>query len=96
MPSFSRTESISKYTSVIITDPSTTTKAALSNVWSSKTEKTGVRGSDRTDPRTNPRIQPLLSMKVERPKNLTFDKTKYEFSKPFCPPTKSDLGSDEE
>ena len=34
---------------------------------------------------TNPRIQPLLSMKVERPENLTFDKMKYEFSKPFCP-----------
>ena len=45
---------------------------------------------------TNPRIQPLLSMKVERPENLTFDKMKYEFSKPFCPPTKTDLGSDEE
>ena len=45
---------------------------------------------------TNPRIQPLLSMKVERPENLTFDKIKYEFSKLFCPPTKTDLGSDEE
>ena len=45
---------------------------------------------------TDPRIQQLLSMKVERPENLTFDKMKYEFSKPFCLPTKIDLGSDEE
>ena len=45
---------------------------------------------------TNPRIQPLLSMKVERPENLAYDKIKYEFSTPLCPPTKTDLGSDEE
>ena len=45
---------------------------------------------------TNPRIQPLLSLKVERPENLTLDKMKYEFSKPFCPPTNTDFGSDEE
>ena len=45
---------------------------------------------------TNPLYQPLLSMKVERPENLTFDNMKYEFSKPFCPPTKTDLRSDEE
>ena len=45
---------------------------------------------------TNSRIQPLLSMKVERPENLTFDQMKYEFSKPFCPPNKTDIGSDEE
>ena len=44
---------------------------------------------------TNRRIQLLLSIKVERPENLTFDKMKYEFSKPFCPPIKSDLESDE-
>ena len=31
--SSSCTETISKYTSIIITDPSSTTKAALSNVW---------------------------------------------------------------
>ena len=45
---------------------------------------------------TNPRIQPLLSMKVERTENLTFDQMKYEFSTPFCPPTKTDIMSDEE
>ena len=45
---------------------------------------------------TNPRIHPLLSMKIERPENLTFNKMKYEFSKPFCLPTKTDIGSDEE
>ena len=45
---------------------------------------------------TNPRIKPLLSIKVERPENLTFDQMKYEFSKPFCPPNKTDIGSDEE
>ena len=42
MPSSSRIESGSKYTSIIITDSSTTTKAALINVGSSNTEKTGV------------------------------------------------------
>ena len=45
---------------------------------------------------TNLQIQLLLSMKVERPENLTFDKMKYDFSRPFCPPTKTDIGSDEE
>ena len=49
MPSSFRIESISKSTSIIITDLSITTKAALSNVWSSKTEKTGDWDSDRTD-----------------------------------------------
>ena len=34
-------------------------------------------------------------MKVKRPKNLTFDKIKYEFSKPLSPTTKTNLGSDE-
>ena len=43
-----------------------------------------------------PLIQPLLPMKIERPANLTFDKIKYEFAKPFCPPFKTDFGSDEE
>ena len=42
MPSFFRTESIYKYTSIIITDPFATMKAVFFNVWSSKTEKTGV------------------------------------------------------
>ena len=49
MPSSSRTESISKSTYIITTDLSTTSKAALSNVWSSKTEKTADWDSDRTD-----------------------------------------------
>ena len=49
IPSSVRTESISKYTSNIITDPSTTTKAALSNVWSSQTLMTGVYNIDGTD-----------------------------------------------
>ena len=26
---------------------------------------------------------------------MTLDKNKYEFSKPFCPPSKTDFGSDE-
>ena len=43
MPLFSRTESTSKYTSIFITDASTTTKAAISNLWSSQTQKTDVR-----------------------------------------------------
>ena len=49
MLSSSCTESTSKYTSIIITDPSTTKKAALSNVWASQTQKTGVWNKDRTD-----------------------------------------------
>ena len=44
-----RTESSSKYTSIIITDHSTTTRAAHFNVSSSKTEKTGVWNKDWTD-----------------------------------------------
>ena len=35
-------------------------------------------------------------MKVEWPENLTLDKIKYEFSKPFLPPPKTYFGSDEE
>ena len=46
MPSSSRIESISKYTSIIITDSSITTKADLSDVWSSQTQKTGVLNRD--------------------------------------------------
>ena len=42
MPSSSITEYTFKYTSIIITDFSTTTKEALLNVWSSKIENTGV------------------------------------------------------
>ena len=49
MPSFSRTESTSKYTTIIITDFATTKKAALSNVWSSQTQKTEVWNRDGTD-----------------------------------------------
>ena len=49
MPSSSRTESTSKSTSIIITDPSTTKKAALFNVWSSQTQITVVWNRDRTD-----------------------------------------------
>ena len=45
---------------------------------------------------TNPRIQPLLLMKDERPENLILDKMKYYFSKLFCPPSKTDLESEEE
>ena len=37
MPLSSRTESTFKFTYIIITDSITTTKAALSNVWSSQT-----------------------------------------------------------
>ena len=44
---------------------------------------------------TNQRIQPLLSLRVERPENMILDKMKYEFSKQFCPPSKIDFGSDE-
>ena len=44
---------------------------------------------------SNSRIQALLSLKVERPENMTVDKMKYEFSKPFCPPSKTDFKSDE-
>ena len=43
MSSSSRSESTSKYTSIFITDPSTTTKAALSNLWLSQTKMTDVR-----------------------------------------------------
>ena len=43
---------------------------------------------------THLQIQPLLSMKVERPENLKLEKMKYEFSKPFCPPSQTDIGSD--
>ena len=49
MPSSSRTEYISKYTFIIITDFSTIKKAALSNVWSSQTQKIGVWNIDGTD-----------------------------------------------
>ena len=45
---------------------------------------------------SKPLIQRLLPMKIGRPANLTFDKMKYEFAKPFCPPSKTELGSDEE
>ena len=44
---------------------------------------------------TNPRIEPLLSLTVDRPENMTLDNMKYEFSKPFCQPSKTDFGSDE-
>ena len=44
---------------------------------------------------TNPRIEPMLSLTVERPENVTLDKMKYEFPKLFCPPSKTDFGSDE-
>ena len=44
---------------------------------------------------TNPRIEPLLSLTVDRPEHMTLDKMKYEFSKPFCPLSKTDFGSDE-
>ena len=43
---------------------------------------------------TNPQIQPL-SLRVERPENMTLYKMKYEFSKLFCPPSKTDIGNDE-
>ena len=43
---------------------------------------------------TNPQIQPLLLRKVKRQEKLTLDKMKYEFSKPFCPPSKIDFGND--
>ena len=46
MPLSSRTESTSKSTCIIITDPTTTKKAALSNVLSSQTKKTGVWNRD--------------------------------------------------
>ena len=56
---------------------------------------------------SKPRIKPLLSGKVERPKNLQIDIMKYEFSKPYVPPVqiktkqiaeegKTDCVSDEE
>ena len=44
---------------------------------------------------TNPQIQPLLSLRVERSNNMTLDKMKYEFSTPFCPPSKTDYKRDE-
>ena len=34
-------------------------------------------------------------MKDERPENLKLDKIKYELSKPFCPPSKTDFEYDE-
>ena len=40
---------------------------------------------------TNPRIQPLLSLRVERPEDMTLDQMKYEFSKTLCPPSKTDI-----
>ena len=46
MASSSGIESNSKYTSIIITDSSTTTKAALSNVESFQTQKTDVRNRE--------------------------------------------------
>ena len=47
-------------------------------------------------PIITPRIKPLVLLKVERPKNLTVDNVKFEFSKPFCPPSQTDFGSEEE
>ena len=47
MSSSSRTESISKSSSIIITDPSTTTKAALSNLWLFQIKKTDVRDEEK-------------------------------------------------
>ena len=94
MPSSSRTESSSKYTSIIITDPSTKKKAALSKVWSSLKPKR-LEFEIKMGQITNPQIQPLLSLKVELPEKMTLDRMKYEFSKPFCPPSKTDFGSDE-
>ena len=43
----------------------------------------------------NERIQPLVSLRVERPEKMILDKMKYEFSKPFCLQSKIDVGSDE-
>ena len=43
-----------------------------------------------------PRSQPLLLMKIERPTNLTLDKMKYEYAKPYCPLSKTDFESDKE
>ena len=43
---------------------------------------------------TNPRIEPLLSLKIDRPEKMTLVNMKYEFSQPFCPPSKTDFGSD--
>ena len=63
MPSFSRTESTSKYTFIIITDFSTTTRAVLSNVWSFKLERQEFENEIRQI--TNPQIQPLLLLRVE-------------------------------
>ena len=75
MPLFSRTKSISKYTSIIIYDPSTKTKAALSNVYYLKPIKTIVCDRDGTDQQSANLI--VLLMKVERPENLTLDKIIY-------------------
>ena len=47
MSSSFHTESTSKKTSIIITDHSTTTKAALSNVWLSQTKRTDVRDREK-------------------------------------------------
>ena len=44
---------------------------------------------------TNSRIQPLVSLRVDRLENITLDKMNYEFSKPFCATSKTDFGSDE-
>ena len=93
MPSFSRKMSTPKYTSIIITNPSKTTKAALSNVWLFQTQK--LCFETKIGKITNPRIQPLFSIKVERPIKLTLNKIKYEFSKQFCLPSKSDFKIDE-
>ena len=45
---------------------------------------------------SEPLIQPLLPMKIERPANLTIDKMKYKFAKPFFPPSKTDFKSNKE
>ena len=93
MPSSSRTESTSKYISIIITDSSTPRKRPSMCAHLNPTKLKFVREMRQI---MNPRIQPLVLMNIERPENLTVDKIKYEFSKPFCPPSKADFGSDEE
>ena len=45
---------------------------------------------------SEPLIQPLLLMKIERPANLTFDKMKYEIAKPVLPPSKTNFNSKKE
>ena len=73
----SRTEFTSKYTSIIIINLSTTKRP--SPMWSHYKPKR-LEFETELGHITSLQIQKLLSIKVEQPTNLAFDKMKYEFS----------------